>query len=137
MNPYQKQQQKYQQQMVNTMTQGEMLIMLYDGCLKQIDIARNAISEGNIAEMDVAIEKAEKIVRYLRSILDLRYPVSANLSKLYDFFNTQLVMASIKKDAGILNEIQPLIRDLRDTFETASKLERNSRAGHPPIGSVV
>ena len=55
MNPYQ----KYQNQMVNTMTQGESLMMLYDGTLKQMDIARRAITEGKTAEMDVALKKAQ------------------------------------------------------------------------------
>ena len=136
MNPYQKYQQQYQEQMVNTMTQGEMLIMLYDGAIKQVDIARSCIASGQAEEMDVALEKAEKIVRYLRSILDFRFPVSSNLSKLYDFFNTQMVMASIKKDMIPLDEIRPLLVDLRDTFDQCTKIERNMRNG-VAMGSVV
>ena len=132
MNPYQ----KYQNQMVNTMTQGESLIMLYDGTLKQMDIARRAITEGKTAEMDVALKKAQKIIQYLRSILDSRYPVSDSLSKLYVFFNTQLVMASVKKDVNIIDEIRPLIQELRDTFDQCDKMNRVSRT-HVSMGSVV
>lgn len=132
MNPYQ----KYQQSMVSTMTQGESLLMLYDGALKQIDIARNAMVTGNTAEMDIALEKAEKIVCYLRSILDFRYPVSGSLSKLYDFFNTQLVMASVKKDTKLLDDIRPLVQELRDTFDQCNKINRVSRTS-PSVGNVV
>ena len=132
MNPYQ----KYQNQMVNTMTQGESLMMLYDGTLKQMDIARRAITEGKTAEMDVALKKAQKIIQYLRSILDSRYPVSDSLSKLYVFFNTQLVMASVKKDVNIIDEIRPLIQELRDTFDQCDKMNRVSRT-HVSMGSVV
>ena len=132
MNVYQ----KYQQQMVTTMTQGESLLMLYDGSIKQIDIARNAILVKNIDDMDIALQKAEKIVRYLRSILDFRYPVSGSLAKLYDFFNTQLVMASIKKDVKPLDDIRPLLMELRDTFDQCNKINRVSRT-NATVGNVV
>lgn len=136
MNPYE----KYQQQVVTTMTQGDMLLKLYDETLKQIDIARAAIGAGNVTQMDAAITKAEKIIRYLRSQLDFRYPVSNDLSKLYDFFNTQLVMANVKKDVQHLDDIQPLVRELRETFDQCAKLERAGRAGHTTglaVGDVV
>ena len=64
MNPYQ----KYQQQMVNTMTQGESLLMLYDETLKQMDIARNAIVTGKTGDMDKALEKAEKITERTQKV---------------------------------------------------------------------
>ncbi|MDL2293603.1 flagellar export chaperone FliS [Ruminococcaceae bacterium OttesenSCG-928-D13] len=138
MNPYE----KYQQQMVTTMTQGEMLLKLYDETLKQIDIARNAIAAREIEPMDKAIAKAEKIIRYLRAQLDFRYPVSKELSKLYDFFNTQLVMANVKKDVQPLDDIYPLIRELRETFDQCAKLDRANRSGMTatvagPVGNVV
>ncbi len=136
MNSYE----KYQRQMVTTMTQGDMLLKLYDEVIKQIDIARLAIEQKKIPEMDKAINKAEKIIRYLRTSLDFRYPISKELSKLYDFFGTQLVMANVKKDARHLNDIQPLIRDLRDTFDQCIKQDRSARtaAGSAKaIGNVV
>lgn len=125
MNPYE----KYQQQMITTMTQGEMLLKLYDEVLKQIEVARHSIATENIAEMDAAVTKAERIIRYLRSVLDFRYPVSGALAKLYDFFCQQLVMANIKKDSNLLSEIEPLIRELRGTFEECAKMDRVERSG--------
>lgn len=132
MNVYQ----KYQTQMVTTMTQGESLLMLYDGAIKQIDIGRNAIEASNIEEMDTALKKAERIVRYLRSILDEKYTVSSSLAKLYDFFNIQLVMANVKKDVKPLDEIRPLILELRDTFEQCNKISRVGR-GNASVGNMV
>ncbi len=132
MNPYE----KYQQNMVATMTQGEMLLKLYDETLKQMDIARASIRSGKIPVMDAAIQKTERIFRYLRSALDFRFPVSNNLAKLYDFFGTQLVMASVKKDVKHLDDIEPLVRELRDTFDQAARIDRASRTGLA-VGDVV
>lgn len=135
MNPYE----KYQQQMVTTMTQGDMLLKLYDETIKQMEIARAAIAAGQISEMDKAIGKAEQIVRYLRKTLDFRYPVSNNLAKLYDFFSTQLVMANVKKDAAHLDDIQPLVAELRETFAQCAKLDRADRTSTAGVamGDVV
>ncbi len=132
MNPYE----KYQQQMVTTMTQGEMLLKLYDETLRQIDIARNCIQTKDIAGMDKAISKAQKIIQYLRGNLDFRYSVSGNLAKLYDFFGTELMSSSIKKAVQPLDDIQPLILDLRNTFEQCDKMERSARTGRT-AASVV
>lgn len=131
-NPYQ----KYQQQMLTTMTQGESLLMLYDGAIKQIDVAKAAIHAGRLDEMDKALTKAEKIVRYLRNILDHRYSVADGLSKLYEFFDQQMVMASVKKDAKLLDEIRPMLQELRDTFSQCDKINRVSRTSQS-IGSMV
>ncbi|MGD9560234.1 MAG: flagellar export chaperone FliS [Oscillospiraceae bacterium] len=132
MNPYE----KYQQQVVTTMTQGDMLLKLYDESAKQIEIARASIVAGKVEEMDRAISKAEEIIRYLKGILDYRYPVSANLAKLYDFFNTQLVMANVKKDVKHLDDIQPLILELRETFSQCVKIDRATRTSSV-VGDVV
>ncbi len=123
MNPYE----KYQQQMVTTMTQGEMLLKLYDETLRQIDLAKVHIQSGNLSEMDKNIAKAQRILRHLRDNLDFRYSVSRNLSQLYDFFNRELMFANIRKDCKPLDDIRPLILDLRNTYEQCDKLERSAR----------
>lgn len=132
MNPYE----NYQKQMVTTMTQGDMLLKLYDEVIKQIDIARVAIGTKKISEMDAALTKAQKIIQYLRSTLDHRYSISSNLGKLYDFFGTQLVMANVKKDVKALDDIEPLITDLRNTFDQCDKQNRAGRTGFA-AGNVV
>ncbi len=132
MNPYE----KYQQQMVTTMTQGDMLLKLYDEALKQVGLACTAIDASDIESMARSIEKAQRILRYLRTTLDFRFPVSYNLAKLYDFFDNQLMMASIKKEKAPLYDIEPLIVDLRDTFDQCVKLDRAQRTGQA-AGDVV
>ena len=126
----------YQTQTVNTMTQGEMLLKLYDETLKQIDIARGAIESGDTAAMDKSLRKAQDIVNYLRTTLDLRYSVANNLRQLYDFFNSQLVMSSVKKTVKPLDDIKPLINDLRETFDQCDKINRAQRS-RPTSQNVV
>lgn len=122
-NPYE----QYQQQVFTTMTSGDMLNKLYDAMLQQLQNAKKAIAAADISSMDKALNKAIDINRYLRKSLDYRYPVSYSLAKLYDFFDSQMVNANVRKDAALLGEIEPLIADLKDTFDQCDKIDRANR----------
>lgn len=119
-NPYQ----NYKQQSVMTMTPGEMLTMLYDEIVKQLNTGKIAIRNKDLAATNQALQKAQRILSHLIKTLDDSYPVSQNLSSLYDYFKKQIIQANIKKDVSPLDEIIPMIIDLRDTYVQADKLTR-------------
>ena len=77
-NPYQ----AYQQQSVMTMTQGEMLLKLYDETIKQLSAAEIFMGEGSIEKTNQALQKAQKIVNHLRATLDFQYEISNQLAAL-------------------------------------------------------
>ena len=120
-NPYQ----QYQRQSVMTMTQGEMLTKLYDEVIKQMSGAKICLTEKDLSGVNNALQKAQRILFYLKSTLDFKYEISGNLDALYDFFIERTVQATLKKDAAMLDEIIPMIEDLRDTFVQA---DRNARS---------
>ena len=114
-NPYQ----QYQRQSVMTMTQGEMLTKLYDEVIKQMSGAKICLTEKDLSGVNNALQKAQRILFYLKSTLDFKYEISGNLDALYDFFIERTVQANLKKDAAMLDEIIPMIEDLRDNFVEA------------------
>ena len=120
-NPYQ----QYQRQSVMTMTQGEMLTKLYDEVIKQMSGAKICLTEKDLSGVNNALQKAQRILFYLKSTLDFKYEISGNLDALYDFFIERTVQANLKKDAAMRDEIIPMIEDLRDTFVQA---DRNARS---------
>lgn len=107
-----------------TMTQGEMLVKLYDEAVKQLSGAALYIKEKDYAKANVALQKTQRILNYLTSTLNFKYDISNNLAALYDFFNAQIVKANIHKDATLLEEITPMIAELRDTFAQADRLAK-------------
>lgn len=120
MNPYA----KYQQQSVMTMTQGEMLVKLYDEILKQLNGAVAYLAENDYGKANQALQKAQRIVSHLRATLNFKYDISRNLDSLYDYFNRKLVDANISKNPAPINEVIPMIGELKDSFAQAERLAR-------------
>ncbi len=122
MNPYQ----KYQQQSVMTMTQGEMLIKLYDEVIKQLNAIKVLNDKKDYQGSNKASQKAQKIIAYLNSTLNFDYEISKNLSALYDYFNSCLVKTNLSKDSSLIDDILPMISDLRDSFAQADRSARTT-----------
>ena len=61
--------QQYKTQSINTMTQAEMLILLYDELIKRLTRAEIALKNQNYTAFDEAVTRCREIVRYLSSSL--------------------------------------------------------------------
>lgn len=115
---------QYQNQVVNTATPGELIVLLFGGAVKNIHLAMNAIKSKKTNEAHNCIRKAENIFYALIDCLDMRIPISTDLRDLYEFINSRLIQANIKKDCAYLEEILPLVVDLRNTWQEAEKINR-------------
>lgn len=119
-NPYE----KYKQQSVMTMTQGEMLSKLYEEVIKQLSGAAMFIDKKDFFRANESLQKAQRILNHLKSTLNFKYEISNNLDALYDFFIQQIVAANMKKSVEPLEDIIPMVDELRETFVQADKLAR-------------
>ena len=90
--------QQYKEQSVNTMTQGELLLLLYDELVKRVTRAELALNKEDYATLDASVDRCLDILRYLDDTLDMQYPVSGNLTKLYEYFCYELTGSKL---AGI------------------------------------
>lgn len=116
-NPYK----QYQQQSIMTMTPGELVVRLYDECIKRINTALFHIEEGRPDEADACIRKTQQIVHYLDVSLERSVDIADNLHQLYDYFIRTLVKANAGKRKEPLEELVPMFKDLRDSFAQAEK----------------
>jgi flagellar protein FliS len=119
-NPYA----KYKEQSIMTMTQGEMVVRLYDEIDNQLNRAVVAIEQKDPAKANQALQKSQRIIMHLKSTLNHNYEVAGYLNRLYDFFLSQILEANIKKNTKPINDIMPLIVELRDTFSAGERLAR-------------
>ena len=117
--------QQYKQQSVNSMTPGELLLLLYDELVKRATMASIALDKGDFPTFEAAVQRCTDIVNYLDETLDHKYPISHDLSRLYEYFTYQLGRIKIGRNQKELEQLRPLLVDMRDAFHIA---EKNSSA---------
>ncbi|UOE55105.1 flagellar export chaperone FliS [Cytobacillus oceanisediminis] len=122
-NPYQ----SYQQNSVNTASPGELTLMLYNGCLKFIHQAKKAIMDNNIEAKNTNIQKAQNIIQELMVTLNMDVEVSKNMMSLYDYMNRRLMEANVKNEAAILDEVEGLVSEFRDTWKEVIQVNRQKQ----------
>ena len=122
-NPYQ----SYKQNSVNTASPGELTLMLYNGCLKFITLAKKAIHDGNVEAKNTNLIKAQNIIHEFMVTLNMDYKVSKELMVMYDYLHRRLVEANVKSDLAILEEVEGFVTELRDTWKEAIQLNRQQQ----------
>lgn len=113
--------QQYKEQSVNTMTQGELLLLLYDELYKRLSQAELMLDQQNYPVYESSIERAVAIIDYLDSTLDRQYPISGNLAQLYEYFTYELGRAKIGRRKEVLSHVKSMVNELRDAFRQAQK----------------
>lgn len=107
---------QYQNDSVMTASPMELIIMLYDGMIKQIKLAEIFLEDKDYEKVNRALTKAEDIVNELLASLDLSYPISQELMRLYDFMLQELVEINLHKDASRIEPLLEIIFGLREAW---------------------
>ncbi|WP_214715981.1 flagellar export chaperone FliS [Exiguobacterium sp. s151] len=121
-NPYA----AYQNNAVTTANPQELTLMLYDGALKFMRLAKLAIEQGNVDLKNTNIQKTQAIFQEMRLTLNKDVAISANLDSLYEYMWRRLVDANVKNDTTILDEVLDFTTELRDTWKEAMKLAKQA-----------
>lgn len=125
--------QQYKAQSVETMTKGEMLILLYDEINKRLLRARTYFEKGDIDLFEADIQRAIDIVNYLIKSLDRKYPISNDLYRLYDFITFELMRLKSGRNLDLIDDITPLVKDLSESFREADRLTKKD----PSVGAGI
>ncbi len=123
--------QNYKEQSVNTMTQGELLLLLYDELIKRLMRCDLALSKQNYELFEASVDRCIQIVRYLDDTLDFQYDISRELHRLYDYFGYELNRVKLGRNKAELDRVRPMLAELRDAFRTAEKNTSEGKAGTP------
>jgi flagellar protein FliS len=102
---------------VNTASQAELTLMLYEGAVKFGNIAIDALEKKDYDTVNTNIQKCRNIVVELTTTLDKKYPVANDFKQLYDYIFALLVEANMKKDMELLQRAVSELRDLRDIWK--------------------
>ena len=113
--------QQYKQQSVGSMTPGELLLLLYDELVKRALMASIALDKKDFPAFEAAVDRCSDIVNYLDETLDRKYPISQDLSRMYDYFTYQLGRIKIGRNKQELEKLRPMLAEMRDAFHSAEK----------------
>jgi flagellar protein FliS len=121
--------QTYQQNSVGTASPGELTLMLYNGCLKFLKQAKVAIETGNVADKNTNLQKAQKIIQELMVTLNTDVAVGNQMMQMYDYMNRRLIDANVKNDVSIIEEVEGLTTEFRDTWKDVIQQNRKANYG--------
>ena len=113
--------QGYKEQGINDMTPGELLLLLYDELVKRLVRADLALGKKDYPLFEASIDRCLDILRYLDDTLDMQYPISRNLNRLYDYFGYELNRVKAGRNKTELDRVKTMIGELRDSFREAHK----------------
>jgi flagellar protein FliS len=108
----------YRQSSVLTATPGQLVVMLYDGCLRFLHQAAYAMREGDRLRAGDRLRRAEAIVGELLVTLDHEQggEIAVRLQAIYVFARRQLVEARREQDAAMVDAVAGLLAELRGSW---------------------
>jgi flagellar secretion chaperone FliS len=125
MNAYE----QYFQHGVLTANPATLVVMLYDGCIKNIKQGIFAIRAQEQEKANERLQKAEQILTELAMCLDLNFPIAHDLMNLYDFLLREMIAANTAKDAARLEPVAEMLSSLREAWQSIQK----THTGNIPV----
>ena len=119
---------KYQEINITTASPMELVVFLYDECIRTLEKAEQAfeIAEPNrIEAISNSLLHAQDIITELAVSLDMERggEIAHNLQRLYDFMVNHLSQANIRKEPQPIRDVRKMMTDLREAWAEVAKKE--------------
>ncbi len=123
----------YKDTNIRTASQGKLIVLLYEGAIKNLVAAKGCFTEDgkvetkNIEKFGNFIMKAQDIISELQSSLDMEKggQIASSLMSLYIYFNQELMTANISKDSKKLDFVLDKMKELSSAWEVAANSQAN------------
>jgi flagellar protein FliS len=115
---------QYQEMQVQT-TPGRLVVMLYDGALRFLHLALDALRNGDHEAQGLNLGKAQDILCELLTTLDMSAgELSDGLRAVYCHCLQRLLIANAEDRADYIEEVTGIMAPLRDAWEEAERAVR-------------
>ena len=110
---------EYHKNEIATSSQAKLIVMMYEGALKFVNLAIEGIDNHDLSKKGKYINKTHDIINELSCALDMKKggEVSQKLESLYQFILHQLTLANIKSDRKTLESIVSVITPLMEAWK--------------------
>ena len=103
--------------------------MLVGGAVKYTKIAKTAILDKNTQKAHRELIRVQDIFTELMVTLDQNAGQWAkDMYRVYDFVRYELSRANIRKDIQIIDNVLPVIEQIKDTWHEADKKSKEERS---------
>ena len=118
MSTFSNYQNAYKKASVNTLDQNKLIIMLYDGAIKNANFAVQHMESGEIEKVHDSLIKTKNIVTELLATLNMEQggEIAKNLKSLYSYMFSQLVEANMEKKSEPVLAVIDLLKELRGAW---------------------
>ena len=119
----------YKKASVNTASQAELVVLLYEGAVKKLASASSKFGPdgklpvANIESFSSDVLRAEEIITELQVSLDMEKggEIARNLMSLYLYFNDQLRSANISKNKEKIDSVLNMMSQLAGSWRQAAE----------------
>ncbi len=120
---------EYLRQGVMTASPAELVVMLYEACVKNLKLAMISYEESkDICMTNNCLIKAQRIISELLNCLDMNIDISSQLMEVYVFMLKELRRANIKKEMSLVIPIISMLESMRDTWQQVAQQQRKNMA---------
>jgi flagellar protein FliS len=109
---------EYSQNEISTANQGRLIVLMYEGAIKNTKMAIQCLENKDTAGQARHIRKTRDIINELSISLDMKVgqKTATRLESLYQFVLTQLTRANIKPDRPALESILRVLTPLHEAW---------------------
>ncbi|MBP7212027.1 flagellar export chaperone FliS [bacterium] len=124
---------QYKKNEVETATPEQILILLYDGAIRFLIKAKQAMADKNIQETHNNLISCENIILEFMSSLDMENggDLAQRLYSLYDYYYNTLVQANMEKNVKKVDYVLAHLKDLRTTWSKAINIANAEKTQNP------
>lgn len=117
---------RYQSNQMTTASPEQLLIMFYDGAIRFVRLAVEALAAGERVARLEATSRALAIIAELSNTLDheIGGEIATNLDALYHFMQQELIQGNLQSDADRYRTVEHLLCELRETWLQAIEIQR-------------
>ena len=133
----------YRANSILTASPGQLVLMLFDGALNALAIARAACDDtsGNPRRVEIIhtqLVKAQKIIAELQGTLNMEAggEFARTMYGLYDYYDRRLVEANIKKQSAPIAEVERLLGEVRNAWSEMLN-DKDKAAPSPSLHQVA
>lgn len=128
----------YLRDAVMTATPEQLQLLLYDGAIRFISQARDAIEAGQIESSFNLLTRAQQIVREMESGLrpEVAPQLCAQMAALYGFVFSKLVDANVNRDVQAVDDALKILRHQRETWAIVVEKVQQIRMAPAPLAAA-